>query len=1358
MRTCQEDGTWSGSAAFCVPMVALGARCTVDAQCGDDAWCTTDTVTELRRCSPRVFAETAHAMDFVFVPAGTFVQGTPGATNEERPYLSGLSHNYWVSKTEVTQAQWTALSGGTNPSCFQSTTGTSCASGNANVHGPVEQVDFYSSLAYANALSASEGLDACYVFSGCTGTDWWQDGGQNGCTGVSFAGLDCTGYRLLTEAEWERAARAATSSTYFWGEDTTLSVVGLYAWYNSNAGSRSNPVGTKTPNAWGIHDVSGNVSEWVWDWVHTGANYQAYPNESTVDYVGAASGTQRGIRGAGWQSASGLLRSARRLYASVSASRTNQLGIRLARSVPTGSPGTTGCGLLPAPVGGQVVIPSTFTGSTATYSCSPAGTLTGSATRVCQAGGAWGGTAPTCVFPGCGVPPGVANGSFVATGQETDDTATYECDYGYDQEVRAGGAGLTCQTDGSWFNSTAGTGTPPACSPLLCPAPAAPIDGQVDYTSLDHDSSALHSCNAGWALVGEELQTCDGELGLWYDDTPVCLRDCGSLSAPTDGSIDVSSTLEGATADYSCDAGYTLSGSAVRTCQDTGAWTGTAATCAPVDCGAPEKIVSGSRILSGTEFGDTATYACDAGFTLEGSSSATCTAGGTWSTPTPICAAEAGALCEEDFQCPTGFWCPVADGLPADHRRCSPVVEERGAMTVRSFWIPSGSYSQGSPTGELGRSNNEIQHLTVLSRPLWVMEHPVPQSLFESLTRATPSRFAGLATCDADPLNPGRCPVERVGFFDAIAMANALSAAEGLEECYNIDETSCTGTPNTGCGVGINSCTSGTWTCTKWDDAGPDCTGWRLPSEAEWEHTARAGTTRATWLGNLSGSLASVLACPPTTTPAQTSLDPIALWCRVSGSSVGALGARAGNPWGPRDMLGHVAEWTRDAFDVYTTDTALDPWPSSRSADRAVRGGAWSFNAAAARAASRGSVALNLRSSSIGLRLVRTVPAAPDSTCTVLGVPANGSLSYSDGLSRASVATTACSAGYAVSGNPERVCMHSGEWSGTAAVCNLDLQALGETCAITAQCPAGSWCPDVAAPARRVCSPQPSPGGFTMTFLYAPAGTFNMGSPFAELGRATDARENQVTVTHSDGFFMGRNEVTQQQWMALMNNQNPTAGTTSGFPTAPVTNVSWWSAADFANRLSTANGLTACYNFSSLTCTGSAPLGTLDCGTGSLPVTPSAGGALACTGYRLPTEAEWEYVARAGTFTATWAGNLTTTGCSGSDTLLDPLAYYCGNSLNPTFGTRHARPVGSKAANPWGFFDMLGNINEHVWDTYTMNMPGGTDPATVGTGPRSARGGSFSSNAEAVRAASRLSVAPSSPIGTLGFRLARSTP
>jgi formylglycine-generating enzyme required for sulfatase activity len=131
-------------------------------------------------------------------------------------------------------------------------------------------------------------------------------------------------YRLPTEAEWEYAARAGTTTAYSFGDDTRQ--LGEYAWYSENAGNTTHSVGQKKPNPWGLYDMHGNVWEWVQDW------YGPYTAAAAVDPAGPSSGSNRVIRGGCWYFVAGYCRSAYR-FLFAPGYRLDYLGFRLLREV-----------------------------------------------------------------------------------------------------------------------------------------------------------------------------------------------------------------------------------------------------------------------------------------------------------------------------------------------------------------------------------------------------------------------------------------------------------------------------------------------------------------------------------------------------------------------------------------------------------------------------------------------------------------------------------------------------------------------------------------------------------------------------------------------------------------------------------------------------------------------------------------------------------------------------------------------------------------------------------------------------------------------------------------------------------------
>jgi len=239
----------------------------------------------------------------------------------------------------------------------------------------------------------------------------------------------------------------------------------------------------------------------------------------------------------------------------------------------------------------------------------------------------------------------------------------------------------------------------------------------------------------------------------------------------------------------------------------------------------------------------------------------------------------------------------------------------------------------------------------------------------------------------------------------------------------------------------------------------------------------------------------------------------------------------------------------------------------------------------------------------------------------------------------------------------------------------------------------------------------------TFEMVHCPPGTFTMGSPKDEAGRRGDETQHKVTLTR--GFALGVFPVTQALWKAV------TGKHPSYFQDgddAPAENVSWFDAVRLCNALSAKVGLAAAYTIGE----GDEPLVTCDFGA---------------TGFRLPTEAEWEYAARSGGDAFVYAG---------SDNVGE-VGWYQHNSDRTTHG------VGQKQATRWGMHDLTGNVWEWCWDVFGDYVKGEvTDPTGAPTGPRRvSRGGSWVSTAGNARAANRGGRFPGVRVNSLGLRLSR---
>ncbi len=246
-----------------------------------------------------------------------------------------------------------------------------------------------------------------------------------------------------------------------------------------------------------------------------------------------------------------------------------------------------------------------------------------------------------------------------------------------------------------------------------------------------------------------------------------------------------------------------------------------------------------------------------------------------------------------------------------------------------------------------------------------------------------------------------------------------------------------------------------------------------------------------------------------------------------------------------------------------------------------------------------------------------------------------------------------------------------------------------------------------------------------------PAGKFKMGSIGAEKLGKSDERQHEVVLSRP--FLAARYEVTQRLWKEVMGS-DPSHRKELG-DNCPVGGVSWFDAVVFCNQLSEREDLDPAYRIKGKDVTWDRN----------------------AKGYRLPTEAEWEYACRAGTTTWYYTGD--------SKEILDGAAWY-----NGSVGAIKQQPVGLKAPNPWGLYDMHGNVFEWCWDWYDRDYPKATviDPAGPSCGPlwdnaegevcskRVTRGGGWSAEDRSCRSACRGGHNPLSRIQFNGLRLFRS--
>ena len=213
--------------------------------------------------------QTQYRPSLVYIQGGEFVMGVSAEEPDRQEYE--LQHrvrvtSFLMCETEVTQAHFEAVHGELPAGCPGGCGGTL----------PASNVSWFEAITYLNELSTKEDLRQCYTPRG-EGDILWES--------------SCDGYRLPSEAEWEYAARAGTTTTYSFGDPNRA---GEFAWYYDNAGRRAHSVRTRAGSPWQLYDMHGNVWEWVWDALD--ANYGVDLDQLAIDPKGPPGAGIAGVR------------------------------------------------------------------------------------------------------------------------------------------------------------------------------------------------------------------------------------------------------------------------------------------------------------------------------------------------------------------------------------------------------------------------------------------------------------------------------------------------------------------------------------------------------------------------------------------------------------------------------------------------------------------------------------------------------------------------------------------------------------------------------------------------------------------------------------------------------------------------------------------------------------------------------------------------------------------------------------------------------------------------------------------------------------------------------------------------------
>jgi len=258
----------------------------------------------------------------ISVPGGTFFMGNLTATGypaDETPEHQVTVSGFSIGKYQVTQLEWQTVMS-TSPAFFA-----------GNLYNPVENMSWYEALVYCNRRSILESLTPVYSINSSANPDNWgaiptiNDDAWN----TVVCNWSANGYRLPTEAEWEYAARGATSPLdyLFSGSNNAIEV----AWFRLNSEGRTHIVGHLSTNQLGIHDMSGNVNEWCWDW-YLANYYETSPASNPTGPDSPGSAGWRTARGGDWDSYNDDLVRIKNREGKVPYYHTSSYGLRIARS------------------------------------------------------------------------------------------------------------------------------------------------------------------------------------------------------------------------------------------------------------------------------------------------------------------------------------------------------------------------------------------------------------------------------------------------------------------------------------------------------------------------------------------------------------------------------------------------------------------------------------------------------------------------------------------------------------------------------------------------------------------------------------------------------------------------------------------------------------------------------------------------------------------------------------------------------------------------------------------------------------------------------------------------------------------
>ena len=868
-------------------------------------------------------------IEMVLIPPGTFNMGCSASNvypcnfNESPVHTVMLTGAFYMGRYEVTQAQWQARTG-TNPSLWVARP----ENGNtANTNRPVERVSW-------NMIAGVGGF------------------------------LSGTGLRLPTEAEWEYACRAGTTTAFhgftgYVNGTTDDTLVGNIAWFSGNNGASGTPtygtkaVGQMLANGFGLHDMSGNVGEWVNDWYSP--NY--YAASPMTDPPGAASGSSRVLRGGSWDYNTAGVRASLRVSSLTPDATSSQYGFRVAR-VPSGPavPAITSVSPNTGPTAGGTALTITGTNLTGTNSVTIGGT---NATSVVVVNA----TTVTAVTP--------AGTSGAKTVSLTTPSGTPSLPngftYGFSPSISsvtpnvgptAGGTAITiagtnltgtlsvtiggtAATSVSVVNASMVTAVTPAGTlgakavSLTTPYGTATANGAFTYRIYSTPTISSVLPNVGSTAGGTAITITGTNL---TDTSSVTIGGAAATSVSVVNSTTVTAVTPAGTAGATTVSVTTPGGTANLTNGFTYGFSPTISSVAPNSgstAGGTPITITGTNLTGTSSVKIGGTVATSVSVVNSTTVTAVTPAGTAGAKTVSVTTPTGTAILANGFTYVTvPAWATPLELLPDPAVVTSATlriaitatglawrVRDNGT-NIEMVLIPPGTFNMGcTASDQYSCSGDEYPvHSVTLTGAFYMGRYEVTQAQWQARMGVNPAYWIARAE-NGNAANTNR-PVEQVSW-------NMIAGSGGF--------------------------LSGT--------------GLRLPTEAEWEYACRAGTTTAFHgsTGYLNGTIDD------------TRVGDIAWFLGNNGAfgtptyGTKAVGQKLANGFGLHDMSGNVYEWVNDWHDAnyYAFSPSLNPTGPATGVSRALRGGRWNGNTSILRSSNRTANPPGYAAYDIGFRVAR---------------------------------------------------------------------------------------------------------------------------------------------------------------------------------------------------------------------------------------------------------------------------------------------------------------------------------------------------------------------------------------------------